>query len=207
MLEILDGSNYLFCPEKDRGNLQISKYKSCFRKGILLNHKLLYFLLKGSYWEEGEETGERRENFSFSPEEKLNYQSLKILLNRIKGDVGEYTIFITPHIFTKFINELRKGVRNEQHFSNILTIFIENFTYIKEEELKKEEIINFAHFKNRYCGLSETALILLKEKFKDVCIIDDSSNKIPKFGGENYLFIDFPTIKTIVNEYKRREEL
>jgi len=194
-IEIFEPEIYLLNNKKD--NLTVSKYISCFRKGILIGVKPLYYLLKGSY-------SEIIGGVHLSEEERISYKSMKILLNKIKEDIGEYFIFITPHIFTKFIHELRENVSEPEHFKGILHLLIETFSFIKEKELKKEEIIGFENFKNRYCGISETAIILLKNKMGCVGIID-TSNKIPEIGGENYLFIDFSTLVNIIKEYERRE--
>jgi len=201
MIEIFEPESYLFFSNKP---LIMNKYNSCFKKGILLSDKLLYFLIKGSY---AEDDSIKKENFSLTEEERISYKSLIILLNKIKGEIEDYTIFITPHIFTKFIHELREGVRNPKHFSDILTSFIKNFEYIKEKELKKEEIIKVPLFKNRYCGLSETTLILLKDKLGAICIIDSSKNKILKMKRDNYLFVDFPILVDVVRKYEEREKI
>ncbi len=195
-LEIFEPEVYLLTNKSSE--LVISKYLSCFRKGILIGTKPLYYLLKGSY-------AEITHGFYLNEEERISSKSIKLLLGKIKGDIGECSIFITPHIFTKFIHELREGVNESEHFRGILQLLIENFPFIKEEELKKEEIIGFEKFKNRYCGISETAIILLKNKIGCVGVIDTSSNKIPEVGGEDYLFIDFPTLVNTIKEYERRE--
>ena len=180
--------------------LIISKYISCFKKGILIEPKLLYFLLKGSY-------AEKTDRVILSEEERISYKSMKILLNKIKGDIEEYSIFITPHIFTKLIHELRKNITHSQDFSAIIVLLIENFAFIKEENLAKEEIMNFKSFKNRYCGISETALILLKKRMGNVCIIGLNDNKILEMCGDNYLFIDFKILVDTIKEFERRDKI
>jgi len=200
MIEIFDPESYLYSNQP----LMISKCNFCFKNGIVLNDKLLYFLLKGSY---AETYPIKKGNFVYTDDERINYKSLNILLDKIKKEVGEYTIFITPHIFTKFINELRNGVGDPRHFSNILTCFMENFNYIKEKEIKKEEIINTPLFKNRYCGLSETSLILLKDKLGKIGIIDSSENKILEMGRDNYLFVNFPILVSVIRKYEEREQI
>ncbi len=201
MIEIFEPESYLFFSNR---HLPMNKCNSCFKKGILLSDKLLYFLIKGSY---AEDDSIKKKNFSLTEEERISYKSLIILLNKIKGEIGDYTIFITPHIFTKFIHELRKGVKNPKHFSEILTSFMINFKYIKEEELKKEEIIKVPLFKNRYCGLSETTLMLLKDKLGAICIIDSSKNKILEMKRDNYLFVDFPTLVNVIEKYEERGKI
>jgi len=233
--------------------LIISKYISCFKKGILIEPKLLYFLLKGSYAEKIDRVS------ILSEEERISYKSMKILLNKIKGDIEEYSIFITPHIFTKLIHELRKNITHSQDFSAIIVLLIENFAFIKEENLAKEEIkysifitphiftklihelrknithsqdfsaiivllienfafikeenlakeeiMNFKSFKNRYCGISETALILLKKRMGNVCIIGLNDNKILEMCGDNYLFIDFKILVDTIKEFERRDKI
>ena len=48
-LEIFEPETYLLDNKKNQ--LTVSKYISCFKRGILIEPKPLYFLLKGSYAE------------------------------------------------------------------------------------------------------------------------------------------------------------
>ena len=198
-LEIFEPETYLYNKREDRNNLFVSKYISCFRKGIILGQKPLYYLLKGSYAKSIDKIN------ILTEDERIGYKSILILLNQIKKDTGEFSIYITPHIFTKLVHELRETIKRPDYFKGIMNLFIEPFSYIKEEELKKEEIISFNSFKNMYCGISETAIILLKNKMEGISIIDSSSNKIPELAGDNYLFVDFPTLIQTIKEYERRE--
>ncbi len=193
---IFEPEKYLFSKKTD---IDISNYISCFRKGIIIGYKPLYYLLKGSYF-----TGIEKQKI-LTDEERISHKCMLILLNKIKSDIGEFSIYITPHIFTKLVNELREDHKiDTKDFGGIILSLLNTFSYIKEEELKKDEIICFDSFKNKYCGLSETAIILLRKRMGKISVIDSSSNKVPELGGDNYLFIDFHTLFNTIKEHERR---
>lgn len=195
---IFQPEKYFLTKKEDRTVLH-SKYIACFRKGIVIGYKPLYYLLKGSYAEQ--------RNMILPEEERIGYKSIILLLNTIKKDLGnqELSIYITPHIFTKFVNELWGSVTNSYDFEEIMNLFLNTFYYIREEGLKKEELIGFNHFRKRYCGLSEASLILIKGKIGAVCILD-TSNKIPELAGEDYLFANFQDLVSAIREQERREK-
>ena len=196
--EIFEPETYLFNNKKDE--LLISKYISSFRRGILIDTQPLYFLLIGSY-------AHKINNPSMlSEEERVGYKGMLFLLNRIKEDIGDYFIFISPHIFTKVINELRKKINDPIDFKGIVDIILDNFTFIREEEIGKDEILRFDNFKNMYCGISETTISLIKNKKGNVGIIS-YSDKIPSVCGEDYLFVDFKVLIDTIKEHERREEI
>ena len=197
-LEIFEPEIYLLDDRKY--SQQISNYISNFRRGILMDHKPLFFLLLGSYAEKSEKI------FVLSEEERISYKSILILLNKIKQDIQDYSILITPHIFTKVANDLRKRINDSEHFKGIVEMILDSFPFVKEEEIKKEEILGFKNFKNMYCGISETAIVIMKNRIGRVGVIA-YSDKIPAVCGEDYLFVDFKSLVSTIKEFERREEI
>src|SRR3989344_2139556 len=196
--EIFEPEIYLLDDRKY--SQQVSRYISNFRRGILMDHKPLFFLLLGSYAEKSEKI------FVLSEEERISYKSILILLNKIKQDIQDYSILITPHIFTKVANDLRKRINDSEHFKGIVEMILDNFPFVKEEEIKKEEILGFANFKNMHCGISETAIVIMKNRIGRVGVIA-YSDKIPAVCGEDYLFVDFKSLVSTIKEFERREEI
>jgi len=127
-------------------------------------------------------------------------------LNRIKQDIENYSIIITPHIFTKVVNDLRQRIGDPIHFKGIVETMVDNLPFVKEEEIKKEEIIEFANFKNMHCGISETAIVIIKNRLGKVGVIAHS-DKIPSVCGDNYLFVDFKSLVNTIKEFERRENI
>ena len=108
-------------------SIMISKYNSCFRAGILICHKLLYYLLLGNYSEKLKIIKSTNKIF-LNESEKISYLALKRIL-----DYSKTNLFITPHIFTKFIHEILNDTRiNKEIFAGILDSFNEDFSYVKE---------------------------------------------------------------------------
>ena len=80
------------------------------------------------------------------------------------------------------------------------------FFDINEEDISKEEIIEFPNFRNKYFGISETTLMILKNRKKFPCILAEN-NKVFKDYTEEVLFIDFQDLFNFIKEEKRKNKL
>ena len=130
--EIFEPEIYLLDDRKY--SQQVSRYISNFRRGILMDHKPLFFLLLGSYAEKSGKV------FVLSEEERISYKSILILLNKIKQDIQDiqdYSILITPHIFTKVANDLRKRINDPKHFKGIVEMILDNFPFVRRGNKKR----------------------------------------------------------------------
>lgn len=162
---------------KDKISLsKIHDYNSFFKKGILVCPHVLYYLMMRDYLPE---------------KQKINNIAITRFLNVVRAHIHENpTLIITPHIFTKFIHLLREKKLNKEDYGKVLDLLKDGFNYIKEEGIKKEEIIDFDNFKNQYLGLSDTSLLIVKEQKNYQCVLS-LSGKIPRFCGDNSLCVNF----------------
>lgn len=197
---------YFYNFDDKESSLKISKYNSCFKNGILLCPHLFYYLVIGSYFENLKNISISGAKFVLNDDEKIYYKALMRLFESIRNQIKDVQIFITPHIFTKFIHLLRDKKMDNKHYTNILDLLIEEFGYIQEEDIKKEEIIPFENFKNKYLGVSETALLILKGRREHPCILS-TSGKILKEYKEDFLYINFQELISFVKEEERKSQL
>jgi len=195
-LDLMDNQ----CPSK------IHKYNEFFENGIFICHKLLFYFIMGSY-------SKTTKDFKLSEEELTNYKTILRLFEEVKKRLNKIpSIYITPHIFTKFVNEMRNRNIPPFHFENILNLFIDEFGYIQEDkEIGKEDIIDFSHFKKKDIGISETVLLILKNNLKNKkegipCILSES-NKVLCDYNNDFLNIDFNEMLSCIKEEIRRNKI
>lgn len=181
--------------------IKISHYNSCFKKGILICPDLLFYLIIGSY------SLNPLGRFVLNNDERIKYKAIIRLLNAIKNNIEDNPpIFITPHIFTKFVYLLHKRTDRE-HYGKILGLLKEDFEYIKEEDIKKEKIIDFANFKNKFLGISETCLLILKERRRFPCILSLSGKILQiynKSEEKDFLFVSFDDLVSFTQSEERK---
>ncbi len=190
---------------KDSQSLKdIVAYNNSFKNGILIDPEILYYFVVGNYYNNLKTRGQLS-NLPFKEEERINYMAISKLFDRIKLETKQIPlVFITPHIFTKFINLIWKF--DKKHYQEILQLLSEEFCYINEEEVKKEEVIQFNHFKNKYLGLSETSLLLLKQRRKHPCIVS-MSGKITELCKNDFLCVEFHEIVSFIRDNESKNNI
>lgn len=201
---IFNPSLYFYGSKKKEELSDIRSYNSAFRNGILICPDSLYSLVIGSYAANSnlyETTASDR--FTLNEDEERRYKAMRRLLDNVRVTDGNAPLFITPHVFTKFIHLLWKRKMSENHYSQTVELFKEEFSYVREEEIKREEIIDLKSFKCKLFGVSEAALIALKNKQEFPCIIS-SNDKILKEYKEDFLYIDFNELVAFVKDEERR---
>ena len=165
---------YLYNQKDKDSSLKINTYNHRFNNGILICPQTLYYLIIGSYSKSIENISNITKKFILNDEEKNGFIAVTQLLNTIKiYTKSNPVLIITPHIFTKFINLLWKKV-DEKNYRNIPRLFKDDFNYIREEDIKKEVLIELDNFRNKVFGISEASLLILKSRRSHPCII--SSN-------------------------------
>ena len=204
---------YLNNPKNKEERIYIKDYNACFNEEILICHNLFYFFIVGNYYELLKKTMPKgKMNFAFNDVEKLNYFALKRLLESIKKRTGKQPmLYITPHIFTKFVHLLRKNIiKNrlieDKHYKNILNLLKEEFGHVEEEFISKDEIIEKDYFNKQLLGLTEATILILKDKKTTPCILA-SSGKIFKAYDKRFLWINFSEVLSIVKEELRRQRI
>jgi len=188
----------------DKGHsINIAYCNACFRKGIFLCHDIFYYFILGSYADASKLS---RNVFSLNRIELEKYRAFQRLLEGIKNHISKYPeLVITPHIFTKFIHKIRDKL-DDVHYKRIINLLNEEFGYIHEEPIEKNDILNFHCFKNKLFGLSETTLLILKTRKEYPCIFS-SSGKIMEEYKEDFLFINFPELISFTNEEYRKNQI
>lgn len=182
----------------------IKEYDFRFSEGILICHKILFYLVLGSY-------AERCKNFEkniwLTEDEKNSYITIIRLLKRIKGESKSIPkLYITPHVFTKFIHLLKEKDKPGDHFRIILELIQEDFSYIIEENVGKEELIEFDNFKNTSLGISESALIILRGKKNPPCILSCNPMILKNYDNE-FLYINFEDLVSFIKEDIRKNKI
>lgn len=168
----------------------MSKYFDFFRKGVLIDTEPLYLLIVGKYDFDNQTNFLKHLKFEIS-----DFEALRRFLNTLNN----CPLFITPHIFTKFIHLLWDNVKDKNHFSKIINIFMEYFSFIDEKYVNKSEIMGLEQFRNRHYDLCNTSLILTAEKYNHNSIITCD----PKFTGicqkrGNIMVVNYWEIKVFI---------
>lgn len=180
--------------------LVINDYNSAFKNGILICPHLLYYLIIGIY-------SQNQEKFHLEDIEKTNYLALIRLLNELRTRFQiTPLLFITPHTFTKFIHFLWERKMDSNHYKQIIELFKNELGYIKEESIEQADILNLKDFKCKILGISETAIIVLRNKKNNSCIISSNSKIFSEYK-ENFLYIDFNELLGFVKEEERKNKI
>lgn len=166
-------------------------YFSYLKNGLLIDTDPLYLLIVGKYHvDNNKNLLKLHNNFEIA-----DYEVLRRFLNAI----NPIPMFITPHIFTKFIHLLWSCEINEKDFKGIIDTFLSQFTYIGEKYIHKDTIMNLDQFKNKYYDLSNTSLIMTAEKHNhnSVLTCENKCCKQCEEGGD-ILTINFGEIKSAI---------
>ena len=187
------------------GNISdIPKYNSRFNEGILICDKILYYLVFGNY---AERCREQKKDVFITTEEQRSYGAIVELLKKIRGESDILiNLYITPHIFTKFIHLLKEKDKSGDHFKFILDTIQEDLGYIIEEDIKKEKFIKFDNFRNTSLGLSESSILILKERKNPPCILCCNPKLLHSYDNE-FLYINFDDLVSFSKEYTRRNKI
>jgi len=180
-----------------------------FKNGILIDAHVLFYLILGNYAKNLENISSANiQRFGLKEEENIGFKAITNLLNKIKILTNTNPpLLITPHIFTKFINLLWLRIsKKDNDYKRILELLKDDFSYIREEEIKKEVLIGLDNFRNRVFGISEASLSILKNRINKPCILC-CNNKILSEYEEDFLFVDFKELMDFTKEDERKNEL
>jgi len=207
---IFKPESYLLDFEDIESQLERGSYSKNFKNGILICPNVLYCLILGNYSKSLENISKSNvESFSLTREENLGFRAVTTLLNKIKVLIGlNPPLFITPHIFTKFIHLLwdRKLQISEKHYKRILELFRDEFSYIQEEEIKREILIELDNFRNKVFGISEASLSVLKNRKEQPCIFSFSDKVLCEYN-EDFLYVNFKELMEFIKEEDRRNKI
>jgi len=202
---IFEPEPYLYDFKDKQSQLDIRDYNRHFKNGILICPESLFYLVIGNYALGLENlSGININHFSLNRGEYFGFKAITELLNKIKVTIHlNPPLFITPHIFTKFIHLLweRKPKISEKHYKKIMELFRDEFSYIQEEEIKRETLIDLDNFRNKVFGISEAALSILKNRKEQPCILSFSDKVLYEYH-EDFLYVN---LKMLIN-FKENEE-
>lgn len=140
---------------------EIKEYNKYVATGILLDEEILYLLIVGDF------VNKNTNKVAYLHMEKISFdlEGFGFTTQFLNG-FSDLTLFITPHIFTKFIHLLRKNVKDKEDFERIIKIFGEFSEFIKEKPLDKEHFFKEDNFKNMKWDLTNSSLILASKNHK-----------------------------------------
>lgn len=194
--------------QKDRdSSLKINAYNLCFNNGILICPQTLYYLIVGSYSKSVENISNIPKKLILNNEERIGFKAITRLLNTIKVYTrSNPALLITPHIFTKLISLLWDKNIDEKNYKNILKLFKDDFSYIQEEDIKKEILIELDNFRNKVFGISEASLSILKNRRNHPCIISSSPKVLLEYNND-FLYVNLNELTKFIKEDERRNLL
>lgn len=91
--------------------------------------------------------------------EAYDYNYLLAFLNSC-GLGKRYDLFITPHIFTEFIQHLWKIVDSAEHFQRIIETSFKTKWYVKEKPLEQIKIIQETNFLGKRLEIGDLSLTI-----------------------------------------------
>ena len=95
---------------------------------------------------------------------------------------------------------------DNSHYKKIIELLENEFGYITEEEINKNEIIKFDCFKNKLFGLSEVSLLMLKNKKSHPCILSLSGKILSEYK-EDFLYVNFTEVLSFIKDEQRKNKL
>ncbi|MDP1728734.1 MAG: hypothetical protein Q8L27_00840 [archaeon] len=204
---IFKAEPYLYNQKDKDSSLKINAYNIRFNNGILICPQTLYYLIIGSYSKSIENISSIYQKLILNNEERIGFKAITQLLNTIRVYTkSNPALFITPHIFTKFISLLWDKNVDEKSYRNILKLFKEDFSYIQEEDIKKEVLIELDNFRNKVFGISEASLSILKNRRSHPSIISSSPKVLMEYN-DDFLYVDFNELTRFIKEDERRNSI
>lgn len=146
--------------DNDTSVKEIKDYNKYLSTGVLLDEEILYLLIVGEF------VNRNKNKVSYLHTLGLDdFNYITQFLNGIRK------LFITPHIFTKFIHLLWENIDNNTDYEEIIKIFEMYKDFIKEEHLDKEFLFGEQNFKTKKWDLINSSLILTSQKFQHNVIL------------------------------------
>jgi len=168
----------------------IKNYNKYISTGILLDEEVLYLLIVGEFVNGNKKKVSylRRKKREFNLED-FNY--LIQFLNGLKAN-----LFITPHIFSKFIHLLWENINDEKDYEKVIKIFNRASEFIKEKHTDKKHFFIEENFMKKKWDLINSSLILTSKNHNHNTILTCrwKTNDICK--NCNCLVIHYDNIRT-----------
>ncbi len=154
---IFNVSAYL---NNDSSIKEIKDYNKYVSNGILLDEEILYLLIVGDFVIKQK----NKETYLSACKTKFNIEDFNYTVQFLRG--FKTNLFITPHIFTKFIHLLWENVRNIEDYEEIIKGFYNASEFIQEKHLDKKYFFEEENFKKKRWDLINSSLILSSKNYE-----------------------------------------
>ena len=149
----------------DKSVKEIAKYKKHISSGILLDEDMLYLLIVGDFVNKNK----NKISYLCTKQIKFGLDDFGYVVQFLKG--FKTNLFITPHIFTKFIHLLWDNINNKEDYKHIINIFDGTSDFIKEKYLDKKYFLQEPNFKEKKWDLTNSSLILTSKNHQHDTIL------------------------------------
>jgi len=143
---------------------EIKEYPKYLATGILLDEDVLYLLIVGDF------VNKNQNKISYLKLETIIFdlKDFECLIQFLKGR----NLFITPHIFTKFVHLLWEKLKdNKEDYESIMNTFYQISDNIKEEPLDKKKFLEEDNFKKMKWDFVNSSLILTSKNYQHSVIL------------------------------------
>lgn len=169
---------------------EIREYNKYISTGILLDEEMLYLLIVGEFVN----NNNRKATYLCMEKTRFGMDDFECITKFLRGFKTD--LFITPHIFTKFIHLLWTNISNNDDYEKIIEIFNGTSDFIKEKNVDKKYFLEEKNFKKKKWDLINSSLILTSQNHSHKTILtcrrktNDICNKC------GCLVIHYPNIKS-----------
>ncbi len=158
--------NVLAYINNDTSVKEIKDYNKYVSTGVLIDEEILYLLIVGDF------VNKNTNKSAYLKTKKISFdlEGFGYTTQFLNG-FNNLALFITPHIFTKFIHLLWENIEDKEDFEKIIKIFNGYSEFIKEKSLDKEHFFNEDNFKKMKWDLINSSLILTSKNHKHDTIL------------------------------------
>ena len=139
---------------------EIKDYNKYVSNGILIDEDMLYLLIVGDFVAKQN----NKEAYLSMQKTKFNLDDFRYVVQFLSG--FKTNLFITPHIFTKFIHLLWDNIDNKEDYKEIISIFEGISESIKEKHLDKKYFFEEEKFRTKKWDIINSSLILTSQNHK-----------------------------------------
>jgi hypothetical protein len=156
---IFNVSAYL---NNDSSVKEMKDYNKYVSTGILLDEDMLYLLIVGEFVRKKP----NKTNYLSMKKIKFGLEDFNCTIQFLNGFKSNLYLYITPHIFTKFVHLLWENIKDKNDYSEVIKVFSDKSKFIKEKSLEKDYFFREDNFKDMKWDISNSSLILTSREHK-----------------------------------------
>ena len=140
---------------------------------------MLYLLIVGDFVAKQN----NKEAYLSMQKTKFNLDDFRYVVQFLSG--FKTNLFITPHIFTKFVHLLWDNINDTKDYEDIIKIFNGASEFIQEKHLDKKYFLNEDNFKKKKWDIINSSLILTSKNYNHNVILTcrgKTNNICDKYG-------------------------